>query len=104
MYKHGIGISETSTALTPMTQVSSPTVALGTASKGTTLQPVLIQNFYAFEEQFGFTGDFTTNTLEEVAYCFFTLFNIAPVVFINVPKASSEATAVTNADVIAAIS
>lgn len=102
-YKHGISISEIPTALTPMTQVSAPTVALGTASKGTTLQPVLIHSFDAFKEEFGFTEDFATNTLEEVAYCFFVLFNVRPVVFINVPASDAE-DGVTNADVIDALS
>ena len=101
-YEHGIKLLEEATALTPMTTVSAPTVAIGTATKGTTGTPKLIHSMSEFETEFGFTGDFDANTLEEVAYCFFTLFNVRPVIFIRVDKAAG-ATAVTKADILAAI-
>lgn len=101
-YQHGIILQEEATALSPMTTVNAPTVALGTASKGTASTPILIHNMDEFTEMFGFTGDFDANTLEEVAATFFTLFNVRPVVFIRVDK-SAGASAVTKNDVIAAI-
>ena len=101
-YSHGISLIEEQTALGVMTTVSAPTVAIGTATKGTTGTPKLIHSMSEFETEFGFTGDFDANTLEEVAYCFFTLFNVRPVIFIRVDKAAG-ATAVTKADILAAI-
>ena len=101
-YAHGISLIEESTALTVMTTAESPCVAIGTASKGTTLTPVLIQSMDEFESAFGFTGDFDANTLEEVAYAFFTLYNVRPVIFIRVAPATG-ATTVTNAQIISAI-
>lgn len=101
-YQHGVTIREEATALTVMTTAESPCVAIGTASKGTTLTPVLIQSMDEFESAFGFTGDFDANTLEEVSYAFFTLYNVRPVIFIRVAPASGSTT-VTNAQIISAI-
>lgn len=101
-YSHGISLIEEQTALGVMTTVSAPTVAIGTATKSTTGTPKLIHSMSEFETEFGFTSDFDANTLEEVAYCFFTLFNVRPVIFIRVDKAAG-ATAVTKADILAAI-
>lgn len=101
-YQHGITIREEATALTAMTTAESPCVAIGTASKGTTSTPVLIHNMDEFESAFGFTGDFDANTLEEVSFCFFSLYNVRPVIFIRVAPATG-ATTVTNAQIISAI-
>ena len=84
MYAHGIKITETATALTPMTTVIQPVLAIGTAFKGAINFPTPIYNFEAFKEQFGFLDDFNSFTLEEVAHCFFNLFNTRPVLFVNV--------------------
>ena len=99
-YQRGIIIQEEATALTPMSVVSAPCVAIGTASKGETNQPILIQNMTEFTSAFGFTGDYDTATLEEVADVYFNLYNVKPVIFIRVV---ASGTTVTNANVIAAI-
>lgn len=83
-YEHGIYIQEEATALTPMTQVESPSVVIGTALKGRINQPVLIQNMSDFITEFGFADDFDAFTLEEAAQVFFTLYNVRPLIMINV--------------------
>ena len=99
-YQRGIIIQEEATALTPMSVVSAPCVAIGTATKGETNQPILIQNMTEFTAAFGFTGNYDTATLEEVADVYFNLYNVKPVIFIRV--VASGAT-VPNANVKTAI-
>lgn len=90
-YRHGIFIEETTTALTPMTRIDAPTVAIGTARQGQTFTPVLCYTYQDFVDNFGVSGS-AICTLEEVAYCFFRLVNVAPVIFINVADSTSSVT------------
>lgn len=92
-YRHGVYVSEVPTSLVPMISVASPTVAIGTAPIDTVEDatkaavpntPVLCHTLKEFTEQFGWSDDFEKYTLCEVAYVHFQLFNVAPVVFINV--------------------
>lgn len=84
VYAHGIYIAESATALTPMTQVASPVVVVGTAMKGKVNEPVLVQSFQEFAEEFCYVDDFDSYTLEEAAYCFFQVYNVRPLICINV--------------------
>ena len=83
-YQHGVYIEEVATALVPLTRVSSPVVAIGSAVKGPLNTPTLVQSYSDFVNTFGEFEDFANFTLEEVAYCFFNLFNVGPLVVINV--------------------
>ncbi|MBQ3441620.1 MAG: hypothetical protein IJG33_00090 [Selenomonadaceae bacterium] len=83
-YEHGITVLEESTALTPMTTVSSPVVVVGTAYKGPVNAPTLIQNMSDFVSVFGYADDFEQFTLEEAAYTFFQLYNVRPIICVNV--------------------
>ena len=89
-YQHGICIEEVSTALQPVRQVSAPIVVIGTAHKGAVNTPVLCQSFTDFRKEFGFVGDFENFTLEEAAYAAFSLYNIAPIICINVLNPSTH--------------
>lgn len=88
-YRHGIFLSEESTSITPLTQVASPTVAFGTApiylsTKPAINEPVLCHTLAEFVERFGWSDDFEKFTLCEVAAVHFQLFNVSPVIFVNV--------------------
>lgn len=83
-YRHGVYTSEVPTSLTPMISVAAPTVVVGTALKGAVNVPTLCHTLKEFTEEFGWSDDFKKYTLCEAAYVHFQLFNVAPVVFINV--------------------
>lgn len=100
-YRHGIYVSEVPTSLTPMISVATPTVAIGTAPIDTVEDatkaaapntPVLCHTLKEFTEQFGWSDDFEKYTLCEVAYVHFQLFNVAPVVFVNVYNPATHKT------------
>ena len=89
-FKHGIYVNELPTAIVPLTQITTPTVALGTApihlaqNPAAVNTPVLCSTLAEFVEQFGWSNNFDDFTLCEVAKAHFTLYNVAPVIFINV--------------------
>ena len=83
-YQRGIYIQEVDTALTPMTVVSNPCVVIGTAFKGKVNVPVLCQTYGEFVDEFGFSGDFDSYTLEEAAQVFFNVYNVRPLICVNV--------------------
>ena len=83
-YKHGIYNYEVPTSLVPMVTVAAPTVAFGTSVKGEENKPTLCHTLAEFTEAFGWSDDFETYTLCEVAYVHFQLYNVAPVIFVSV--------------------
>lgn len=89
-FKHGIYTSELPTPIVPLTQITAPTVAFGTApihlasEPATANTPILCSTLAEFVNQFGWSDDFENYTLCEVAKAHFTLYNVAPVIFINV--------------------
>ena len=100
-YRHGIYSSEVSTTITAMTQITTPTVAFGTAPVHLALEPVnanvpvLCSTLAEFVAAFGWSDDFEKYTLCEVARAHFQLFNVAPLICINVldtAKHSKETT------------
>lgn len=83
-YRHGCYSQEIATALTPMIKVVNPIVAIGTAKQGAPNEPVLCYSRQEYVTAFGYEGDYSKYTLDEVADVCFTLYNVAPVIFINV--------------------
>ena len=89
-FKHGIYVNELPTPIIPLTQVTAPTVAFGTAPSHLAAQPaaantpVLCSSMTEFVAAFGWSDDFNAFTLCEVAKAHFTLYNVAPVIFVNV--------------------
>nr|DAT78320.1 MAG TPA: tail sheath tube [Caudoviricetes sp.] len=90
-YKHGVYTSEQATSLVPMTQTDSGLiVAVGTApvhlatapAEGNT--PVLCYTYSEAVAALGYSDDFEKYTLCEAMKVHFALFNMAPIVLINV--------------------
>lgn len=100
-YKHGIYTSEIPTALVPMTQISAGLpVVFGTAplhlaseSAGANV-PKLCYKYSEAVEYFGYSEDWEKYTLCESMKAFFSLYTIAPVVFINVLDPAKHKTAI----------
>ena len=97
-FLHGIYTNELPTPIVPMTNVTEPVVALGTAplhlatNPASPNTPILCSSLSEFVDQFGWSNDFDKFTLCEVAKCHFTVYNVAPVVFINVLDPVKHAT------------
>lgn len=95
-YLHGIYTEEMPTVLTPMITVAAPTVAFGTApvhlatAPVAANTPVLCHNLAEFVSAFGWSDDFDSYTLCEVARVHFQLFRAAPVIFVNVLDADKH--------------
>lgn len=94
-YKHGVYIEELSTALQAMTEVATPAVVIGTApihlaTNSAGSKPVLCTSMSDFVSQFGWSNDFESYTLCEAAQVFFQLYNVTPVIFINVLSAAKH--------------
>ncbi|MBR4903703.1 MAG: phage tail sheath family protein [Selenomonadaceae bacterium] len=89
-YQHGIYIKELATILTPPVEVAAPIVCVGTSAMFNATkpanpnEPILCSSLAEYVEQFGWSGDFDKYTNEEAASAAFQLFNISPVIFINV--------------------
>ena len=94
IYKHGVYIEELATALSPMISVTTPTVVIGScpihlASDPAPAQtPILITSLSDFAARFGYSSDFDTYTACEAAYVHFSLFNVSPLIVINVLDAT----------------
>ena len=90
-YYHGVRGTETATALIPPTRVDSAVaVVVGTApihlasSPVAANTPILAYTYSDAVTQLGFSDDWGKYTLSEVIYSQFSLFAVAPAVFINV--------------------
>ena len=90
-FRHGAYGSESPTSLlTPTSIDSGLVVAFGTApvhlakNPAKANKPVLCYQYKEYVENFGYTGDFSSFTLDEVAKSQFVLFGMAPAVFVNV--------------------
>ena len=90
VFKHGIYLDELATRLTPVIAVANPVVAVGVAPlhKATDPAPVntptLCQSLAEFIQYFGWDDDFDKYTLCEAAQVFFQLYNVSPLIVINV--------------------
>lgn len=97
-YRHGVYTSEVPTSIIPMISAATPTVAFGTApvhlatDPAPANTPVMCSTLAEFVTQFGWSTDFETYTLCEVAQVHFQLFGVAPVIFVNVLDTSKHVT------------
>ena len=100
-YKHGVYVSEQPTSIVPPVRVSAGLpVFVGTAPVNQTdvtnvNKPVLCYSYKEAVEAFGFSKDFNKFTLCEAIYSQFALFNVAPVVLINVLDVDEHSEVVT---------
>lgn len=101
-YKHGIYVQEQATSITPPVQISAGLpVVYGTAPINLASDGVGSVNVprlcYTYEEavaSMGYSSDWDNYTLCEFIYSHFALFNMAPVVLINVLDPATHKTAV----------
>ena len=98
-YKHGVYTGEVPTSLVPMTQTDSGLiVAFGTApvhlasDPAEVNTPVLCYSYAEAVAAFGYSDEWDKYTLCEVMKSQFALFNMAPVVFVNVLDKESHKT------------
>lgn len=103
MYKHGVYTSEIPTSIVPPVEalVGLP-VVIGTApinlaSDPKTNEPVLCYTYAEAVQYLGYINDFENYTLCEFMKSHFTLFSVAPVVFINVLDKTKHKAAVAEA-------
>lgn len=90
-YNHGIRINETATAIVPPTRVDTAlTVVVGTAPLHLAAKPmgvnkpILVNSYSEAASQVGVSDKWDKYTLSEVMYSQFSLFQVAPAVYINV--------------------
>lgn len=101
-YKHGVYVSEQETSLTtPIEGSAGLQVIFGTAPKASSA-PVLAYTYEEAVEALGYDDDWDKYTLCEAMKVCFDLFNIAPVVFVNVAANDNDDT-VTKDDIITGI-
>ena len=102
-YKHGIYGREVATSLVPMTQINAGLpVVFGTApvhlatDRAKANAPVLCYKYAEAVQALGYSDNWHDYTLCEFMYSHFSLFNMAPVVFVNVLDADVHKEAVKN--------
>lgn len=102
-YKHGVYGSEVPTSLVPMTNVSAGLpIVFGTApihlaaEPAKANRPVLCYTYAEAVAALGYSDDWRQYTLCEFMKSHFALFNMAPVVFVNVLDAAEHKTAVSD--------
>lgn len=104
-YKHGIYGSEVATSLVPMTNIGMPPVVFGTApvhlasDAADANEPVLCYEYSEAVAAFGYSDDWDKYTLCEFMKSQFVLFNMAPVIFVNVVDKATHKTTVTDASI-----
>lgn len=84
-YRHGIYVTEQGTELQNLSQQSTGiTFAIGTAPKGVANEPVLCATYGDAAKAFDYDSDVGKWTLCEAMTVMFGLYNVAPVVMVNV--------------------
>ncbi|MFS0766038.1 phage tail sheath family protein [Peribacillus phoenicis] len=104
VYEHGISIQENATSVIPPIQTSSGVqVVIGTAPIHLALdplaavnKPILASTWDQAVKGLGYSENFKSYSLCESMYASFKLFQVAPIVFINVLDPSIHKTAVTD--------
>ncbi|WP_260288451.1 phage tail sheath family protein [Peribacillus aracenensis] len=107
VYEHGITIQENATSVTPPIQTSSGVqVVIGTAPIHLALdpnaavnKPILASTWDQAVKSLGYSENFKSYSLCESMFASFKLFQVSPVVFINVLDPSVHKTAVTDQSV-----
>lgn len=104
-YRHGVFSSEVPTSILPPRRISAALpVVIGTAPvhmrasgiTGPVNLPVLCYSYAEAVAAFAYSEDWASYTLSEVIKAYFGLFNVAPMVIINVFDPAVHKTAVTN--------
>lgn len=103
-YNHGVRVSErTAETAAPLTATSGLQVVFGTAPINRAADPYHVTNVpilaHTYDEavaQLGYSDDFAKYTLCESMFASFKLYNVAPVVFVNVLDPATHKT--TNAE------
>ena len=105
-YKHGAYVSETPTSVIPPAQIlAGLPVVFGTApinlaaDQSYVNKPFLAYTYAEAVAALGYSDDWVSYTLCEFIKSHFTLFNVAPVVFVNVLDPATHKTAVAAADI-----
>ena len=89
-FKHGVAYNEIPTRIVAPITTANPVLAIGTApihsasNPAPVNEPVLCSSFSEFVSQFGWSDDFDKYTLCEAAYVTFQLFNVSPLICVNV--------------------
>ena len=107
-YKHGVRVQEQETSLiAPITGTAGLQVIIGTAPVNLAAEPykatnvpIIVYSFKEASEQLGYSDDFKNFTLCQSMDACFRVFNIAPIILINVldpakHKKANEDTTVT---------
>ena len=106
-YQHGVYIEENSTQiLTPITSDAGVQVVVGTApinlladpSKAVNV-PIVAHTLAEAVERLGYSDDFENYTLCQSMFASFQVFNVAPVIFINVLDPETHKETITGASV-----
>ncbi len=104
-YKHGVYISEVPTSVIPPAQVAAGLpVVVGTSpinmaeDQSYVNKPMLAYTYQEAVKALGYSDDWSKYTLCEFMKSHFTLYNVAPVVFINVLDPTTHKTDVAAAD------
>lgn len=102
-YKHGVSISEVSTSINPPVEsLSGLPVVVGTApihladDQTYVNKPLLAYSYEEAVAKLGYSSDWESYTLCEFMKSHFQLFEVAPVVFINVLDPATHVTVVTD--------
>jgi len=89
-YKHGVYVSEVPTSIIPPVRTTAGlpfvvgTAPINLSDKTNVNKPVLCYSYQEAVEAFGYSEDWESYTLCEFVYSHFALFNVAPVVLVNV--------------------
>lgn len=87
-FSHGIFYVESPTNIVPTIKITNPTVAIGSCAahiaNTPANTPLLISSLSDYKRQCGWANNPTRFPLEEAAKVFFELYNVAPLVVINV--------------------
>ena len=89
-FRHGIYVNEVPTSIVPTLTVATPTVVVGCAplhlatNPAPVNTPVLCSTYADYVAQFGWSGDTEAFTCEEAAMVHFQLYNVRPIVVVNV--------------------
>lgn len=102
-YQHGVRVLEQDTSVvTPVRGTAGLQVVFGTAPVNMAADPTAAVNTpviaYSFEEaveKLGYSSDFASYTLCEAMYASFKLYNVSPVIFVNVLDPATHKEALT---------
>ena len=105
-YNHGVSVTERATSLTtPVESSAALQVIFGTAPihllddpAAAVNKPILCYSFAECQNNFGYSDDFENFTLcQSMDYCF-RVFNVAPIILVNVLDPNKSAHTTANAE------